>query len=264
MMEGKKIRLERILAGDGKAVVIAFDHGRIAGPAQGIGSPGKAVREAIAGGADAALVTRGFLSASLGEWNRSLGVVLRMTGGFTTLGGGFEEEVICQPADALRCGADCAAYTVKFGHPLEGRFIRQAALAAAECGAAGIPVMVEAMPFRDGMQARDAEAIALAARAAQEIGADIVKTSYTGDPVSFRDVVEGCPAPVLILGGEKTGDLEGLFSAVYWSVQAGGAGIAMGRNIWSGGDSRRIVEAMAGIVHEGWTIGQALAHVRTA
>lgn len=150
MTEGKKIRLERILAGDGKAVVIAFDHGGIAGPAPGIASPAKAVREAIA----------------------------------------------------------------------------------------------------------------LAARAAQEIGADIVKTSYTGDPVSFRDVVEGCPAPVLILGGEKTGDLEGLFSAVYWSVQAGGAGIAMGRNIWSGGDSRRIVEAMAGIVHGGWTVGQAMAHTR--
>jgi len=45
--------------------------------------------------------------------------------------------------------------------------------------------------------------VALAARAAAELGADIVKTVYTGDPDSFRTVTRGCPVPVVVAGGSK-------------------------------------------------------------
>ena len=94
----------------------------------------------------------------------------------------------------------------------------------------------------------------------QEIGADIVKSYYTGDPDSFNAVVEGCPAPVVILGGEKTDDLGQVFTEVHDSVQAGGAGIAIGRNIWQHVNPQAVVEAMVGLVHEGWSVKQALKH----
>ena len=90
---------------------------------------------------------------------------------------------------------------------------------------------------------------------------DIVKTYYTGDPESFRKVVEGCPAPIVILGGAKSESLVDLFTAVHQSLQAGGAGIAIGRNIWQEGKTRIMVEAMVGLVHENWTVEQALRHV---
>ena len=48
------------------------------------------------------------------------------------------------------------------------------------------------------------EYIAHAARVGAELGADVVKTSYSGDPDSFREVVEGCPVPVVIAGGPRT------------------------------------------------------------
>jgi DhnA family fructose-bisphosphate aldolase class Ia len=102
---------------------------------------------------------------------------------------------------------------------------------------------------------------ALATRAAQEIGADFVKTYYTGDPDSFHKVVEGCPVPIVILGGEKAETLEQVFSVVHASLQAGGKGIAIGRNIWEHGKTRPVVEAMVGLVHESWTVKQAMAHV---
>jgi len=78
----------------------------------------------------------------------------------------------------------------------------------------------------------------LAARAAQEIGADFVKTYYSGDPESFHKVVEGCPVPVVVLGGEKTETVEQVFSLVHASIQAGGKGIAIGRNIWEHGKTK--------------------------
>jgi DhnA family fructose-bisphosphate aldolase class Ia len=110
------------------------------------------------------------------------------------------------------------------------------------------------------LKSTDPEGVKLAARAAQEIGADIVKSYYTGDVDSFGSVVEGCPAPVVILGGEKTEDLGQVFSEVYDSLQAGGAGIAIGRNIWQHANPQVVVEAMAGLVHEGWTVQQASKH----
>jgi hypothetical protein len=98
----------------------------------------------------------------------------------------------------------------------------------------------------------------LAARAAQEIGADLVTTCYAGDPEGFHKVVEGCFVPVVVLGGEKVETVKQVFSLVHVSIQAGGGkGIVIGRTIWEHGRTMAIV----GIVHEGWTVKQALACV---
>ena len=128
------------------------------------------------------------------------------------------------------------------------------------CEQWNLPLMIEAMAKAKDLESTDPEGVKLAARAAQEIGADIVKSYYTGDPDSFRSVVEGCPAPVVILGGEKTEDLGRVFTEVYDSLQAGGAGIAIGRNIWQHARPQAVVEAMVGLVHEGWNVKQALKH----
>ena len=42
-----------------------------------------------------------------------------------------------------------------------------------------------------------------AARIGAELGADIIKTNYTGSPETFKEVVDGCPVPVIIAGGPK-------------------------------------------------------------
>jgi DhnA family fructose-bisphosphate aldolase class Ia len=189
-----------------------------------------------------------------------MSVVLRLTGGFTVLGGKFEEELISSVETALMYGAAGAAVTVKFGHEREGEFARQASLVADSCERWGMPLMIEAMARGKDMKSTDPKGILLASRAAQEIGADIVKTYYTGDPESFRQVVEGCPVPVVILGGAKMETVEQVFSDVHASLQAGGKGIAIGRNIWQHGNTRRMVEAMVGMVHQGWTVAEALAH----
>jgi DhnA family fructose-bisphosphate aldolase class Ia len=65
---------------------------------------------------------------------------------------------------------------------------------------------------------------------------------------------------VVILGGEKTENLSQLFTEVYDSLQAGGAGIAIGRNIWQHANPQAVVEAMVGLVHDGWTVKQAVKH----
>jgi DhnA family fructose-bisphosphate aldolase class Ia len=260
MNPGKQLRLNSIFRSDGRTVIVAIDHGGIAGPIPGIVKPAPLMRSCVSGGADAVLTTRGFLRASIQEWAASTALILRLTGGFTVLGGRFEEELISTPETALRYGASAAAVTAKFGHPREGDFIRQASLVADACEQWNLPLMIEAMAKGKDLKSTDPEGVKLAARAAQEIGADIVKSYYTGDPESFHSVVEGCPVPVVILGGEKTEDLERVFAEVHDSLQAGGAGIAIGRNIWQHANPQAVVEAMVGVVHEGWSVKQAVKH----
>jgi DhnA family fructose-bisphosphate aldolase class Ia len=260
MNPGKQLRLNSIFRSDGRTVIVAIDHGGIAGPIPGIVKPAPLMRSCVSGGADAVLTTRGFLRASIQEWAASTALILRLTGGFTVLGGRFEEELISSPETALRYAAAAAAVTVKFGHSREGEFIRQASLVADACDQWNLPLMIEAMAKSKDLKPTDPEGVKLAARAAQEIGADIVKSYYTGDPESFRSVVEGCPAPVVILGGEKTEELSRVFVEVYDSLQSGGAGIAIGRNIWQHAHPQAVVEAMVGLVHQGWTVKQAEKH----
>jgi fructose-bisphosphate aldolase/2-amino-3,7-dideoxy-D-threo-hept-6-ulosonate synthase len=105
----------------------------------------------------------------------------------------------------------------------------------------------------------DPEAVALAARAAAELGADIVKCPYTGDADSFRMVVRGCPAPVLIAGGPKTEtDLE-LLAMVAGAMEAGAAGVSIGRNVFQHGNPTGMALALRAVVMDGAAPRDALA-----
>jgi DhnA family fructose-bisphosphate aldolase class Ia len=262
MNEGERLRLGHIFSHDGRAVVVAADHGAIAGPLRGIESPGDLVRLCSQGGADAILAHRGFVRAGLGEWGGGLGFVLRTSGGFTTLGGRFEEEILCDADDALFWGADAAAVTVKFGHAREGEFIKAAARLVSDCGRRGLPVMIEAMAFEEGRQSLRAEALAVALRAAEEIGASFIKAPMPEKIEDFTQMTRGSHVPILLLGGERRDSLDTLFGTIAAALERGAAGIAMGRNIWGQPDAPGVLEGVVGLVHGGWNVEKALARVR--
>jgi DhnA family fructose-bisphosphate aldolase class Ia len=67
---------------------------------------------------------------------------------------------------------------------------------------------------------------------------------------------------VVILGGAKTDSPAELFQDIAGSLAAGGAGIAMGRNIWGFPNLPAMLDAVKGLVHGGWTVKQALKRIR--
>ena len=91
------------------------------------------------------------------------------------------------------------------------------------------------------------EALAVAARSAAELGADIVKITYPRKGGTLAPVTAGCPVPVLVLGGEKADDRE-VLDMVRRAVSEGASGVAMGRNVWQredpAGFMRLLAEAM--------------------
>ncbi len=97
----------------------------------------------------------------------------------------------------------------------------------------GMPVL--AMMYARGPKIEneyDPDVVAHCARVGVELGADIVKVNYTGDPESFSRVVDGCCVPVVIAGGPKLESERDLVQMVYDSIQAGGSGLSVGRNIF--------------------------------
>ncbi len=130
---------------------------------------------------------------------------------------------------------------------------------ASDCYKWGMPLMAEMLPrgFEGGDDSRTPENIALACRIGAELGADIIKTDYTGEVDTFKKVTEGTFAPIVILGGGKSKDPVDLLTQVYNSVQAGGAGVAMGRNVWRQDEPEKLTRAIARILHEDATVEEA-------
>jgi DhnA family fructose-bisphosphate aldolase class Ia len=110
---------------------------------------------------------------------------------------------------------------------------------------------------------KDVEGVKHAARVGAELGADIIKCPYTGSPETFKEVVEGCPVPIVIAGGSKTTDEETL-KMIEGAMQVGGAGISMGRNAFQHENPTKLVKAACSIVHDGASAKDALKIIESS
>ena len=106
------------------------------------------------------------------------------------------------------------------------------------------------------------EGVKHAARIAAELGADIVKVNYTGSVSSFRQVVDGCPIPVVIAGGERADDEKSIFTIVKESLEAGGAGVSVGRNVFQHENPRLMMKAIYSLVHKNISVTEAMKILR--
>ena len=95
------------------------------------------------------------------------------------------------------------------------------------------------------------EVVAHAARIGAELGADIIKTNYTGNIDTFKTVIESCPVPVVIAGGPKCKSLEEVLKTTSDALKAGAAGLSIGRNVFQCDSPRQITKALSSIVHRG-------------
>jgi DhnA family fructose-bisphosphate aldolase class Ia len=144
--------------------------------------------------------------------------------------------MLARPEDALRHGADAVLTYMVVGTgdtDFESREIARTAEVARECERVGIPLMVESLARGKNVpNPGDPHWLNLHTRMVTELGADAVKTDYTGNPTSMRAVIEECPLPILVLGGSKQGSDEESLRVVRDVAQAGAAGVFFGRNVF--------------------------------
>jgi len=266
MTTGKHLRLKRIFRDDGRALIVAMDHSAIAGAMDRLANPARIINEMASGGADALLITRGMYEKGRESLTRDLGIIMRISGGFTLLTdpAHFEDRIISSVETSLKLGADAAAVTIKFGHVKEGEFIEQASKIADICREWGMPLMVEVMVTGERAEGiGKGKSLAIACRAAFELGADFIKTNYPDTGEEFQQMVEECPAPIVILGGEKKQSNRELFEMIKDSLAAGGRGIAMGRNVWGAPEAKIMVNALQNLIHKEASLQEALRTVES-
>jgi DhnA family fructose-bisphosphate aldolase class Ia len=117
---------------------------------------------------------------------------------------------------------------------------------AGECARFGMPLIAEVLPAAaDHFQ--DPEWIGLAARAASEIGADVIKAYVTGTEAD-EGMIRTCGAPFLAAGGPKAADPVELAAS---AIRRGASGIAFGRNVFEAEDPRSTVRDLCRAVHDG-------------
>jgi class I fructose-bisphosphate aldolase len=75
---------------------------------------------------------------------------------------------------------------------------------------------------------------------------------------TFREVVEGCSVPVVIAGGAKMGSDRSILEMVKGSIEAGGAGVSIGRNVFQHKDPKKMVRAISSIVNDDFDVDEAL------
>lgn len=138
------------------------------------------------------------------------------------------------------------------GHPREMENLTDCASLISDCLTTPYPVMLEALPYGLGKIADyTPEKIRFCVRLGCELGADVVKTAYPGDCEAFRRTVEEACVPVVILGGAAANEPRRLLVQVAEAMEAGAAGIAIGRNVWQAPDPVKMARALQAIVHEG-------------
>jgi predicted phospho-2-dehydro-3-deoxyheptonate aldolase len=255
MNMGKTRRLNRIFQADNRTVVVPIDHGVSIGPVKGIENMQETVTSLVKGGADAFVLHKG-IAKRVNVENAALIVHLSAISNLTP--NSQCKTQVCTVQEAVRLGADAVSVHVNVGAQDECIMLATLGRVADECDQYGMPLLAMIYPRGPKIpKEHNPTAVAHAARIGAELGADIIKTNYTGDPDTFKHVLEGCPAPVIIAGGPKTETPQETLQMVYDSMMVGAAGLSIGRNVFEHKNQTLMVKALVAIVHNNATVEQA-------
>ncbi len=261
-MIGKKIRMDRIMdRNTKKTILVPMDHGVSMGPIPGISNISETIDKVVEGGANAVVIHKGIVKSGYRGYGSDVGLMIHLNGSTSLAPDPNAKVPVCNPEEAIRKGADGVSIHVNIGASNEGRMLKDLAETSEICDHLGLPLL--AMMYPRGPKIKDPkEHIGLVSRVAFELGADIIKTSYTGDHDSFARVVDAvCGTPVVIAGGEKTSTKESL-QTIKDAMNAGSAGVACGRNVFQHDDPTGMVKAIADIVHKNAEVKEALQEVK--
>lgn len=262
-MAGKQIRMAKIMdVEQRRAVIVPMDHGLSMGPVSGLVDMDRALDDAGRGGADAVVIHKGLVSAGQRNLYRDVGLIVHLSGSTGLCGNPLAKAMVCSVEEAIMLGADAVSVHVNLGNEWEKEMIGHLSQAAYDADKWGMPLL--AMIYVRGENIRDEYdplLIKHAARLGAELGADLVKVPYTGDVASFSEVTRGCPAPVVIAGGAKMDTDRDVLDMVHGAVQAGAAGLSIGRNVFQHENPAAMITAMKSIVYDGKSVDAALSNL---
>jgi len=249
---------------DGNVLILAMDHGLEHGPVDFADVPEKLDPSTVFETATHDAVTciavqKGIAEGYYPSYEDDVNLLVKLNGTSNLWMGEPDSAVNCSVEYAAEIGADAVGFTLYGGsnHEVEmAEEFREVQEAAREHD---LPVVMWSYPRGQGLK-NDTKpgTISYASRLALELGADVAKVKYPGSREAMAHAVR-CAGDmkVVMSGGSKTTDRE-FVSTVEGVMDAGGHGLAVGRNVWQREDPTRILDALEGVIYRGETTDAAL------
>jgi fructose-bisphosphate aldolase/2-amino-3,7-dideoxy-D-threo-hept-6-ulosonate synthase len=261
---GKQIRLERIIhRGTKRAVLVPIDHGVTVGPIHGIVDVRDTINKIAEGGATGVVLHKGLVASGYRGYGKDIGLIIHISAS-TALGRNPHAKVLVSSVEeVIKLGGDAVSVHVNIGAETENEMLFDLGTVSEACNNWGMPLLVMAYPRGPKVKNEyDVDVVKHAARVAAELGADIVKTNYTGNEASFREVIRSCPVPVLMAGGPKIDSDKALFTMIRGAMDAGASGVSIGRNIFQHKDVVAITNTISKIVLNDASVEDALKELK--
>lgn len=156
---------------------------------------------------------------------------------------------LCTVEEAIKLGAVGVGYTIYIGSESEDELLQEFEKIQKEAHEKGLFVITWIYPRGSGVKDKSQrDLMAYATRVGLEIGADIIKIQPSGDLKDLKWAVKTAgKAKVVAAGGLKTSDDE-LLNQVSQYMQAGFAGLAVGRNVWQHENPHEITKHLKKVI----------------
>lgn len=262
---GKSMRMKRVIDADGVSVICALDHGMTSPQfLEPLADITTRTKEAVAGGANVIMMSKGMIRIAEPAFSPTTSLALLLSASANPERGEPEVVQIAEVEEASRLGADAVVLFTALGGPSEPRMIRTLAAVGRACETYGIPLIAEAeFPTTyasvDELKNRYGfEYLRRNVRLCGELGADVIKTNWPGDELSFRKLVESANGiPTVLAGGSRLEDQE-LLGRMEAAMSAGAIGCSVGRNIFMHRSPEAITRALSRVIRERWTASKAM------
>ncbi len=227
---GARRRLTRLQGPRGRVLLLAADHGLPAGPIRGLEEPASLFATLPSPPVTGIILNPGLVRCVPPDAACPLIVHLSAS---TRLGRAPTSKVLASSVlHAARLGAEVVSVQIHFGDPQEDRMLADAGSIVDAADGLGLPVLMMAYPPGATEGVADLLTTRHAARAAAELGADLVQVPHLGSVEDVRSVVRTCPAPLLVAGGPRSESSDAFLEAVAAAVAGGVEGIVVGRNLF--------------------------------
>jgi fructose-bisphosphate aldolase / 2-amino-3,7-dideoxy-D-threo-hept-6-ulosonate synthase len=256
---GKKVRLNQLFnQKSGNSVMVAMDHAIVVGPIPGIVNPSDTVKLLSKEKPDTFFMPIGAIKQVYPSFIEQKIPFIASIDACTFMSPEADYYMLSDTVEhAMSIGASAVSAHVFVGPQRTSDMLKGIAQVAIDCDRLGMPLLAIMYPW--GFENNfDVKYVKWVARIGAELGADLVKTFYTGSKETFSEVIESCPVPVLLSGGDKTSDPKDFLNTLKTCMDCGAHGVAVGRNVWQSDNPAAMLRSVIKIVHENCSVEDAV------
>ncbi len=255
---------ETPLTRDGKALILAYDHGLEHGPTDFTevpesADPSRTFEAATHPAVTSVAVQKGIAEAYYPSYSDDVDLLMKLNGTSNLWMGEPNSAVNCSVEYARDVGASSVGFTLYGGSNYEIEMTEEFREVQESARENDLPVVMWSYPRGQGLKNdTKSDVIAYASRLALELGADVAKVKYPGSKAGMEKAVRMAgKTKVIMSGGSKRSD-RAFLESVKAVMDAGGSGLAVGRNVWQRENPERILDSLERIIYEGASVDTAL------